>query len=65
MVKKLLLEIVRYPRRFDHILGLPQQFDAAEALLDYWEKLSNKEQELVTEVLVASGKYTDNAQTEA
>jgi hypothetical protein len=57
---KLLIDIVMHPRKYDGVQNLPLRFDAAEALLPFWNKLSAKVQHVVEEVLVKSGYYKSN-----
>lgn len=56
-VRKLLLEIVRHPRRFDGVVSLPLRFDAAQMLLESWNELAEKDKLRVQNILLRSGKY--------
>lgn len=54
---KTLIQILRHPRKFDGIMCLPMRFDAAETLLEHWNELGSKDQSLVCQVLLFSGRY--------
>lgn len=55
---QLLSDIVLHPRKYDHVVNVPMQFDAAEKLFhDHANDISTKVFQACGQVLIRSGKY--------
>lgn len=53
-----LIDKVQHPRRYDHVIGVPGAFDAAEYLLNnHYAALDTKTSKKVLSILEKSGKY--------
>ena len=55
--KDITLQKIRNPRKYDHVIDYPGEFDAAELLLSQWNDLSAKDKERVSAILIHSGRY--------
>ena len=53
-----LIDKINHPRRYDHVIGVPGAFEAAQYLLNnHYDELNGKTKLNVAKTLVRSGKY--------
>lgn len=55
---QLLSDIVLHPKKYTHVVNVPGQFDAAEALYkNFYDEISCKVLDKIRGILLRSGKY--------
>lgn len=52
-----LINKVNNPRKYDHFIDMPGEFDAAEQLISHWDELNVTTKRKIVHILVRSGLY--------